>query len=265
MQKVKTILFHVITIIFISACSQEQQNSQPVSLVDNQNLTASAIKQPEKIQKFKSIQDNNKLKIKLVRQIYLAYGKDLSSHFDNGKYATPNLKKIMSQFDKISRQIDPDMACDMAKHFYFGFGQDVPDNFTKNLKIIALKDGLIQATFKDFDNMKTGAIIKLNCQNDICEIDDVKRLDDKSSLKSDYKKVIETKSCGFEDSSNQSNNMTDSLESNHDAVQQPIQSHSDKPKYYDVDCLCSNDSICIGPRGGHYCITSGGNKRYIKH
>lgn len=27
-------------------------------------------------------------------------------------------------------------------------------------------------------------------------------------------------------------------------------------------CPCSGSSICIGPRGGHYCITSGGNKRY---
>ena len=27
-------------------------------------------------------------------------------------------------------------------------------------------------------------------------------------------------------------------------------------------CPCSGSSICIGPRGGRYCITSGGNKRY---
>ena len=27
-------------------------------------------------------------------------------------------------------------------------------------------------------------------------------------------------------------------------------------------CPCSGRSICIGPRGGRYCITSGGNKRY---
>ncbi len=28
------------------------------------------------------------------------------------------------------------------------------------------------------------------------------------------------------------------------------------------DCPCSSGRICIGPRGGRYCITSGGNKRY---
>jgi len=27
-------------------------------------------------------------------------------------------------------------------------------------------------------------------------------------------------------------------------------------------CPCSGGSVCVGPRGGRYCITSGGNKRY---
>lgn len=27
-------------------------------------------------------------------------------------------------------------------------------------------------------------------------------------------------------------------------------------------CPCGSGNICIGPRGGRYCITSGGNKRY---
>lgn len=28
-------------------------------------------------------------------------------------------------------------------------------------------------------------------------------------------------------------------------------------------CWCSGNKVCIGPRGGVYCITSGGNKRYL--
>lgn len=28
-------------------------------------------------------------------------------------------------------------------------------------------------------------------------------------------------------------------------------------------CSCSSGAVCFGPRGGRYCITSGGNKRYI--
>lgn len=28
-------------------------------------------------------------------------------------------------------------------------------------------------------------------------------------------------------------------------------------------CSCSSGGVCYGPRGGAYCITSGGNKRYI--
>ncbi|MBK5071727.1 SH3 domain-containing protein [Budviciaceae bacterium CWB-B4] len=32
--------------------------------------------------------------------------------------------------------------------------------------------------------------------------------------------------------------------------------------YSGSGCPCSSGRICIGPRGGRYCITSGGNKRY---
>lgn len=31
---------------------------------------------------------------------------------------------------------------------------------------------------------------------------------------------------------------------------------------YSGSCPCSGSHVCIGPRGGRYCITSGGNKRY---
>lgn len=35
-----------------------------------------------------------------------------------------------------------------------------------------------------------------------------------------------------------------------------------RSNYYDVGCPCSGSKVCVGPRGGRYCITSGGNKRY---
>lgn len=28
------------------------------------------------------------------------------------------------------------------------------------------------------------------------------------------------------------------------------------------ECPCNGGKVCVGPRGGRYCITSGGNKRY---
>ena len=34
------------------------------------------------------------------------------------------------------------------------------------------------------------------------------------------------------------------------------------PQSYGSNCPCSGSANCIGPRGGRYCITSGGNKRY---
>ncbi len=38
---------------------------------------------------------------------------------------------------------------------------------------------------------------------------------------------------------------------------------SRKARNYDAGgCPCSGRNVCIGPRGGRYCITSGGNKRY---
>lgn len=44
----------------------------------------------------------------------------------------------------------------------------------------------------------------------------------------------------------------------------PAKSRSSRPsRSYDSGaCPCSGSRVCIGPRGGRYCITSGGNKRY---
>lgn len=28
------------------------------------------------------------------------------------------------------------------------------------------------------------------------------------------------------------------------------------------ECPCNGGNVCVGPRGGRYCITSGGKKRY---
>lgn len=35
-----------------------------------------------------------------------------------------------------------------------------------------------------------------------------------------------------------------------------------RPSNNDASCPCSGSRVCVGPRGGRYCITSGGNKRY---
>ena len=33
----------------------------------------------------------------------------------------------------------------------------------------------------------------------------------------------------------------------------------------DSECACVRNRVCIGPRGGHYCINGSGNKRYLRH
>lgn len=43
------------------------------------------------------------------------------------------------------------------------------------------------------------------------------------------------------------------------AAPQPVRSPAIE---YGSSCPCSSGNVCIGPRGGRYCITSGGNKRY---
>ncbi|MGG4774339.1 SH3 domain-containing protein [Paenalcaligenes sp. Me52] len=42
----------------------------------------------------------------------------------------------------------------------------------------------------------------------------------------------------------------------------PTVSRSYSPSSTRSSCPCSSNSNCYGPRGGRYCITSGGNKRY---
>lgn len=37
---------------------------------------------------------------------------------------------------------------------------------------------------------------------------------------------------------------------------------SKRSSSFQSGCPCSGSKVCIGPRGGRYCITSGGNKRY---
>ena len=44
------------------------------------------------------------------------------------------------------------------------------------------------------------------------------------------------------------------------STQTPSSSASPKT----VSCPCSGPKLCVGPRGGHYCMTSGGKKRYVK-
>jgi hypothetical protein len=45
-------------------------------------------------------------------------------------------------------------------------------------------------------------------------------------------------------------------------VTQPAQPVRHQIPAYGSSCPCSSGNVCIGPRGGRYCITSGGNKRY---
>lgn len=42
----------------------------------------------------------------------------------------------------------------------------------------------------------------------------------------------------------------------------PRRTYRPPPRRSYGSCPCSGYNVCIGPRGGRYCITSGGNKRY---
>lgn len=45
-------------------------------------------------------------------------------------------------------------------------------------------------------------------------------------------------------------------------MSRPRPKHSPRGPYGGMSCPCSGSHVCIGPRGGRFCITSGGNKRY---
>ncbi|MFC3554671.1 SH3 domain-containing protein [Alcaligenes endophyticus] len=42
----------------------------------------------------------------------------------------------------------------------------------------------------------------------------------------------------------------------------PLRTITRSTPQYSSGCSCSSGNNCYGPRGGRYCITSGGNKRY---
>ncbi|EOQ68844.1 SH3 domain-containing protein [Acinetobacter pittii] len=71
------------------------------------------------------------------------------------------------------------------------------------------------------------------------------------------KLLCETDGCFKQKSRSTTSNNYQALKSN------PHHSERKQKKtYYDSDCSCAVVDYCVGPRGGHYCITSGGNKRY---
>lgn len=45
-------------------------------------------------------------------------------------------------------------------------------------------------------------------------------------------------------------------------TKRPAKAKSTKRTYQSGPCPCSTNQSCYGPRGGRYCFTSGGNKRY---
>lgn len=45
-------------------------------------------------------------------------------------------------------------------------------------------------------------------------------------------------------------------------VQRSEPKYRPAPVVREYSCSCAGGNVCIGPRGGRYCITSGGNKRY---
>ncbi|TPS78713.1 SH3 domain-containing protein [Acinetobacter baumannii] len=71
------------------------------------------------------------------------------------------------------------------------------------------------------------------------------------------KLLCETDGCFKQKSRSTTSNNYQALKSH------PLHSERKQKKtYYDSDCSCAVVDYCVGPRGGHYCITSGGNKRY---
>lgn len=163
-------------------------------------LTKQSNNQNQVVKSSTSKSSDNSAKQNIVKKVYLAHSNLSAYRFEDSNDATPELKKIMQRFlkfdEEIRQQPEMEMGCDMATHFYFGFGQDVPDDLKKTLQIKEISDNKIRATFKDFDGKRVGADISLNCQNNRCLISDVKNLNDKTSMKTDFLRILKNQTCG---------------------------------------------------------------------
>jgi len=50
--------------------------------------------------------------------------------------------------------------------------------------------------------------------------------------------------------------------SKRDIGSRELKSYGSRAASSNGECPCNGGDVCIGPRGGRYCITNGGNKRY---
>lgn len=58
-------------------------------------------------------------------------------------------------------------------------------------------------------------------------------------------------------------NQLKSITTNYKPKSTQVKQKRNKPRsVYSSGCSCGSGSYCYGPRGGRYCITSGGNKSY---
>lgn len=135
--------------------------------------------------------DGNQAKTDLVRKLYLVEMSASSNEYLLS-IATPELRKMIRQFDRFNDKT----GCDMYPHYYLGLGNgDTPDDLQKTLQIKTVSPNTLRATFKDFDGKRVGADITMRCENGRCLIDDIKTIGDKTSMRTDFQTVLRKQSC----------------------------------------------------------------------
>ena len=136
---------------------------------------------------------NDNVKIKVAKQAIQS--------MQVRSYASPALKNLIGQMEKVEKQIEPEMGCEMPEGFFMGYGNGGAG--ASRLQATVLKNGVVRATWiEDWGDRRYGdkktVDFDMTCQGNRCVIEDVRVIfkpNDVHSLKKSYKKVIKYRQC----------------------------------------------------------------------
>ena len=110
-------------------------------------------------------------------------------------FATPELKRLVAQSDKVQHKIDPEgPACEEFEHYYLGYGNgDSEGNQLQQLKITPKADGRIHASYRYYGKERKNIVFDMVCKGISCQIRDV--VHNGSSFKRAHEYIVKNKAC----------------------------------------------------------------------
>lgn len=140
-------------------------------------------------------------------------------------------------------------------------GQDHDEELVKKtIKVRYLPNGKVEATFRqfNFDKKFTAVRYAIKCSGNKCLIDDIFNKVDNNQWFSFKKDLRQCVADHIAERKQEQQEKLKAMQSKNSGKQYSTR----KPAYTGSSCSCASGNPCFGPRGGRFCITSGGNKRY---